>query len=60
MKGKPWEYVFFIDLEGHHKNENVGKALQEASAVADSYKILGSFPRALAAPLGAVGRGTDQ
>ena len=49
MKGKPWEYVFFIDLEGHEKNENVTRALDEAAAVADSYKILGSFPRAEAA-----------
>ncbi|HIF98245.1 MAG TPA: prephenate dehydratase [Myxococcales bacterium] len=49
MKGKPWEYVFFIDMEGHETNEAVGKALDEAAGYAHSYKILGSFPRATAA-----------
>jgi len=47
MKGKPWEYVFFIDMEGHESEDDVGKALDEAAAYAHSYKILGSFPRAL-------------
>lgn len=59
MKGKPWEYVFFIDLEGHEKDENVGKALEEAAGVADSYKILGSFPRAFAAKARSTGRGSE-
>ncbi len=60
MKGKPWEYVFFIDLEGHEKDENVGKALDEAAAVADSYKVLGSFPRAFAADARSAGRGQGE
>jgi chorismate mutase/prephenate dehydratase len=46
MKGKPWEYVFFIDMEGHETSAKVGKALDEAAEYAHSYKILGSFPRA--------------
>jgi chorismate mutase/prephenate dehydratase len=46
MKGKPWEYVFFIDMEGHESEENVGKALDEAASYAHSHKILGAFPRA--------------
>jgi len=46
MKGKPWEYVFFIDMEGHDSQDAVGKALDEAAAYAHSHKILGSFPRA--------------
>lgn len=46
MKGKPWEYVFFIDMEGHESQEAVGQALDEAAAYAHSHKILGSFPRA--------------
>lgn len=45
MKGKPWEYVFFFDLEGHASAENVRRALQEAAERASSYKVLGSFPR---------------
>jgi chorismate mutase/prephenate dehydratase len=46
MLGKPWEYLFFLDLEGHQQDEAVGKALDEAAARAHSHKILGSFPRA--------------
>jgi chorismate mutase/prephenate dehydratase len=46
MKGKPWEYIFFIDMQGHETDEVVGKALDEAAEYAHSHKILGSFPRA--------------
>ena len=46
MKGKPWEYVFFIDMEGHETDEAVSRALDQAAAYAHSHKVLGSFPRA--------------
>ncbi len=46
IKGKPWEYLFFIELEGHAAEPNVARALEQASDVAHSHKILGSFPRA--------------
>jgi chorismate mutase/prephenate dehydratase len=48
MKGKPWEYLFFVDMQGHAADPSVAKALQEASAVAHSTKLLGSYPRASA------------
>ncbi len=48
MKGKSWEYLFFVDMQGHAEDENVGKALREASGVAHSHKILGSYPRSAA------------
>ncbi len=47
MKGKPWEYVFIVDMEGHQDDPEVRRALDEAAATAASYKVLGSFPRAL-------------
>ncbi len=47
MKGKPWEYIFIVDMEGHRDDDAVARALAEAGAVAASYKVLGSFPRAL-------------
>ena len=47
MKGKPWEYNFIVDLEGHQNESAVKRALAEAAEVAASYKVLGSFPRAL-------------
>ncbi len=45
IKGKPWEYLFFIDVEGHASEEAVAKALAAAGEVAQSHKLLGSFPR---------------
>jgi hypothetical protein len=47
MKGKPWEYIFIVDMEGHRQDANVRLALEEAASVSASHKILGSFPRAL-------------
>ena len=42
-----WEYVFFIDLEGHQKDAPVAKALAELQAKAPFLKVLGSYPVAL-------------
>jgi chorismate mutase/prephenate dehydratase len=42
-----WEYVFFIDLEGHHQDEKVAEALRAAEGHASRLKILGSYPAAL-------------
>lgn len=39
-----WEYVFFIDIEGHQENENIAKALDELRNKATFLKILGSYP----------------
>lgn len=47
MKGKPWEYIFIVDMEGHTDDDSVAAALEEAGGVAASHKVLGSFPRAL-------------
>lgn len=39
-----WEYVFFIDIEGHQQDENVKALLEEMRAVATLFKVLGSYP----------------
>lgn len=41
-----WEYVFFVDLEGHQRDEAVASALQELGERASFLKILGSYPAA--------------
>lgn len=41
-----WQYVFFVDIEGHQKNANVSTALKELSQKATFLKILGSYPAA--------------
>ncbi len=46
LKGAPWEYVFFLDVEGHCSDERVRTAFEEAGRVANSFRVLGSFPRA--------------
>ncbi len=42
-----WEYVFFVDVEGHVSDEKVKKALSEIEKNAAMYKVLGSYPRAV-------------
>jgi len=39
-----WEYMFFIDVEGHQKDAPVAKALAELRARAPFLKVLGSYP----------------
>jgi chorismate mutase / prephenate dehydratase len=46
-KSALWEYVFFIDLEGHQKDAPVAKALGELQRKAPFLKILGSYPVAV-------------
>jgi chorismate mutase / prephenate dehydratase len=41
-----WEYVFFIDLEGHQKDPAVARALAALHDKAPLLKILGSYPAA--------------
>ena len=43
-KVRPWEYYFFVDLEGHHLDPKVGKTLVELRHEASFVKILGSYP----------------
>ena len=42
-----WEYIFFVDIEGHKDDENVVKALAEMQQEAAFLKWLGSYPRAI-------------
>lgn len=53
MPGKPFEYLFFLDMEGHRDDAPVAAALAEAGGQAHSVRVLGSFPRASAAEGGA-------
>jgi chorismate mutase/prephenate dehydratase len=41
---RAWEYYFFVDLEGHHSQAKVRKALSELKRSASFMKILGSYP----------------
>jgi chorismate mutase/prephenate dehydratase len=41
-----WEYMFYIDLEGHQLDPALTRALAELKALAPFLKILGSYPAA--------------
>ncbi len=44
---RAWDYVFFIDLEGHKEDGHVKEALEELERRTLMVKILGSYPRAI-------------
>ena len=43
-KGKPWEYVFFIDFEGHATDPHIAEALAALRERVLFVKMLGSYP----------------
>ncbi len=45
--GSRWEYVFYIDIEGHRSEPAVARALEELRHRAGFVKELGSYPKAI-------------
>ncbi len=45
LKGRAWEYIFFIDLDGHQKDSKVKKVLSEMEKQCSFLKVLGSYPK---------------
>jgi prephenate dehydratase len=43
LRGKPWEYLFYLDLLGHREEKNVQNALSHLAEVADFLRVLGSY-----------------
>ena len=46
-KKKKWEYVFFIDLEGHANEPHITKALSKLKNNSSLFKILGAYPKTI-------------
>ena len=44
---RKWDYVFFIDVEGHVSDPALAKALSSLETRASLFKVLGSYPRAV-------------
>jgi chorismate mutase/prephenate dehydratase len=42
-----WEYLFFVDIEGHRQDDKAARALAELAEKAAFLKILGSYPVAV-------------
>ena len=45
-KGRAWEYIFFLDMEGHVQQQNIAEAVEELRSHCQFLKVLGSYPRA--------------
>jgi prephenate dehydratase len=45
IKGKTWEYMFYIDFAGHQEETNCARALDHLDELATYLRVLGSYPR---------------
>jgi prephenate dehydratase len=45
LRGKPWEYLFYVDLLGREDDRNVQNALRHLAELADFLRVLGSYPK---------------
>ena len=44
---RKWDYVFFIDIDGHADEPHVARALASLKQRASLFRLLGSYPRAV-------------
>jgi len=44
---KKWDYVFFLDIDGHADEPHVSKALAALKKRSSLFRVLGSYPRAV-------------
>jgi prephenate dehydratase len=45
IQGKPWEYMFYIDIAGHPRERNTQRALDHLEELAPFLRVLGAYPR---------------
>jgi chorismate mutase/prephenate dehydratase len=45
VRGKAWEYLFFVDFSGHQDDEIVRRCLRDMQERTTLMKILGSYPK---------------
>ena len=43
VKGKPWQYRFFVDFNGNLKEQAVKNALHGIQSETESFRILGNY-----------------
>jgi chorismate mutase/prephenate dehydratase len=42
-----WDYVFFVDIEGHREDATVAPALETLRRTTSLFRVLGSYPKAV-------------
>jgi len=47
IEGRPWEYSFYLDLIGDQHEPRVERALAHLTELAESVRVLGSYPRSI-------------
>jgi len=47
LRSAQWEYIFFVDIEGHQSDPTVAAALARVAERSSRLRILGSYPRAV-------------
>ncbi len=45
MKDRMWEYLFFVDFDGHSEDDKIKKCLEDLKSRTSFIKVLGSYPR---------------
>ena len=50
MHGRPWQYWFYLDFEGHWQDPNAQAAMLDLLLKASTVKMLGSYPAAQGGP----------
>lgn len=45
LRGKPWEYLFYVDFLGREDEPRVQNALRHLTELADFLRVLGSYPK---------------
>ncbi len=46
LRGKPWQYIFYLDFEGSLQDRACQNALRHLEEIAEFIKVLGSYPAA--------------
>jgi prephenate dehydratase len=46
LRGKPWDYLFYVDFIGHTADPATKNALGHLAEMADMWRVLGCYPAA--------------
>ena len=46
VRGEPWQYRFYVELQGSTEDEEVARALEELRGLTEEMRVLGCYPSA--------------